>query len=65
MTKLEATIKQFENALTRLREVLAVSKNDIARDSAIQRFEFTLDLSWKMIKAFLEDRKGIICVSPK
>ena len=65
MTKLEATIKQFESALTRLREVLAVPKNDIARDSAIQRFEFTMDLSWKMLKAFLEEKKGIICVSPK
>lgn len=44
---------------------MAVPKSDITRDSAIQRFEFTLDLSWKMVKAFLEDKKGIICVSPK
>jgi len=65
MTKFEATIKQFENALTRFREVMIVPKNDITRDSAIQRFEFTIDLSWKMVKAFLEEKKGIICVSPK
>ena len=65
MTKFEATIKQFENALTRFREVMAVPKNDIVRDSAIQRFEFTLDLSWKMAKAFLEEKKGVVCVSPK
>ncbi|MBI3755017.1 MAG: nucleotidyltransferase substrate binding protein [Deltaproteobacteria bacterium] len=65
MTKLAATIKQFETALMRLKEALAVEKTDIVRDSAIQRFEFTLDLAWKMLKAFLEDKKGIICVSPK
>ena len=65
MTKLEAAIKQFKNALKRLKEVLEVPKTDIVRDSAIQRFEFTLDISWKALKAFLEDRKGIVCVSPK
>ena len=41
MTKLEAAIKQFENVLKRLKEVLEVPKTDIVRDSAIQRFEFT------------------------
>ena len=65
MTKLEAAIKQFESALTRFKEVMIVPKTDIVRDSAIQRFEFTLDLSWKMLKAFLEEKKGIICASPK
>jgi len=65
MTKSEITIKQFEKAVMRLDEVLAVPETDIIRDSAIQRFEFTLDISWKMIKALLEEEKGIICVSPK
>lgn len=45
MTKLAATIKQFETALMRLKEALAVEKTDIVRDSAIQRFQFTLDLA--------------------
>lgn len=65
MTKFEITIKQFEKAVKRLEEVLDAPETDIVRDSAIQRFEFTLDISWKMIKAFLEEEKGIICVSPK
>ncbi len=65
MTKSEITIKQFEKAVKRLDEVLAVPETDIIRDSAIQRFEFTLDISWKMLKALLEEEKGIICVSPK
>lgn len=65
MLKLEAIIKQFDQALKRLDEVLKEPKNSIVRDSAIQRFEFSLDLAWKSVKAFLEDKKGITCNSPK
>lgn len=65
MSKLESVMKQFEKATGRLEEVLSVPKTEIVRDSAIQRFEFTLDLSWKMVKAFLEEKKGIVCASPK
>lgn len=65
MSKLEAIIKQFEKALQRLDEVLKEPKNAIIRDSAIQRFEFSLDLAWKSIKVFLEEQKGITCSSPK
>lgn len=65
MTKLEVLKKQYKKALLRFEEILAEEKNDIVRDSAIKRFEFTFDLSWKLIKAFLEEEKGIMCVSPK
>lgn len=65
MTKLEAQIKQFSQALERLKESLSLPKSDIVRDSAIQRFEFTLDLAWKAVKTYLEDKKGVICASPK
>lgn len=65
MSKLEAIIKQFESALQRLDEVLKEPKNSIVRDSAIQRFEFSLDLGWKSTKAYLEEKKGITCDSPK
>lgn len=65
MSKLEAIMKQFESALQRLDEVLKEPKNAIIRDSAIQRFEFSLDLAWKSVKVFLEEQKGIICSSPK
>lgn len=65
MTKLESLKKQYKKALARLGEVLAKEKSDIMRDSSIQRFEFTFDLSWKLVKAYLEDRKGIKCASPK
>ena len=65
MTKLEAISGQFEQALKRLSEALRMPKTDIVRDSAIQRFEFGLDLSWKAVKAFLEEKQGIRCASPK
>ncbi len=35
MTKSEITIKQFEKAVRRLEEVLAVPETDIVRDSAV------------------------------
>ncbi|MBI4431068.1 MAG: nucleotidyltransferase substrate binding protein [Candidatus Omnitrophica bacterium] len=65
MTKLEAAAEQFEQALKRLGEALRMPKTDIVRDSAIQRFEFSLDLAWKTVKAFLEEKHGVRSASPK
>jgi nucleotidyltransferase substrate binding protein (TIGR01987 family) len=65
MSKLEAVIKQFKRALERFEEILKEDKNEIVRDAAIQRFEFTFDLAWKVIKAILEEEKGTVCASPK
>lgn len=65
MSKLEAIINQFEQALKRLEEALKEPKNSFVQDSAIQRFEFSLDLAWKSVKAFLDEKKGVTCSSPK
>jgi len=65
MSKLEALFQQFQKAVARLKDVLEQEKNEYIRDSAIQRFEFTFDLSWKLIKTFLEEDRGVICASPK
>jgi nucleotidyltransferase substrate binding protein (TIGR01987 family) len=43
----------FDKALARLGEVLAVSENDIVRDSIIQRFEFTFEMAWKSLFRYL------------
>jgi nucleotidyltransferase substrate binding protein (TIGR01987 family) len=56
--KLWNLIDQLKNALERFEEVMRQEKNDFIRDSAIQRFEFTFELMWKTLKAYLED-KGV------
>lgn len=65
MSKFESLKEDFTKALRRLEENLKEQKTEIVRDSAIKRFEFTFDLSWKLIKAYLEENKGVVCVSPK
>ncbi len=65
MTKLREQLIQFGKAIHRFEEILAIEKNDIVRDSAIQRFEFSFELAWKTVKEFLEERKGAIRRSPK
>lgn len=65
MTKLESQIQLLERALRRLDEALSQPKTDLTRDSAIQRFEFCLDLSWKVLQTYLKDKKGVSVNSPK
>ena len=65
MTKLSLQTGQLKKAIGRLNEVLALPKTDIIRDSAIQRFEFCLDLAWKSLQTYLKEQKGIVVNSPK
>lgn len=45
----------FKRASIRLEEATKVEVyNDIVIDGVIQRFEFTFELSWKLMKSFLE-----------
>jgi nucleotidyltransferase substrate binding protein (TIGR01987 family) len=39
--------------------------NELERNGLIQRFEFTLDLSWKVLKDFLEENGFAFKPSPK
>lgn len=56
--------ESFKKSLKRLEEILKKEKSIENRDSAIQRFEFTIELAWKCIQKFLREQK-IICRSPK
>jgi nucleotidyltransferase substrate binding protein (TIGR01987 family) len=42
--------EELKKAVHRLLEALAQPKNDFIRDSVIQRFEFSVELSWKTAK---------------
>ena len=64
--------KDFESSLRRLEEsykktVENINSDDYLffRDSAIQRFEFTVEIFWKLLKNIVKDNEGIICNSPK
>ena len=50
--KLTTYISQFESAMSQLQKSLAQPKDEFVRDSAIQRFEFTFELFWKMLKEY-------------
>lgn len=54
----------FGNALKRLEESVTEAETDLEIDGAIQRFEFTFELMWKLLKVYFET-EGIICRSPK
>jgi nucleotidyltransferase substrate binding protein (TIGR01987 family) len=51
-------------ALSQLNKALVQPKDEFTRDSAIKRFEFTFELSWKLLKeyCFIE---GIEANSPR
>ncbi|NNG66333.1 nucleotidyltransferase substrate binding protein [Caldanaerobacter subterraneus] len=63
--KLLQRFKDFENALMRLKEALAIEvTNEIIIDGVIQRFEFTFELAWKIMKDYLA-YEGIEVNSPR
>ena len=51
-------------AVGRLEEALKLPEDDTTRDSAIMRFQFCYDLSWKTLKEELKMR-GLELFSPR
>ena len=58
-------IEQAQKALATLGEALGLEKTVITRDATIQRFEYTFEAVWKLLKRFLDAHEGIACNSPK
>jgi len=52
--RLPERIEEYLKALAQLEKAAAQPKNEFLRDSVIQRFEFTHELTWKMLKLKLE-----------
>ena len=58
--KLDERKEDFYKALKRLEEALKKDiSDDIIIDGIIQRFEFTFEQAWKVMKLYLEDQ-GIL-----
>ncbi len=65
MEKLRERLQSCEAALATLDEALSLPFSVIVRDAAIQRFEYSFESAWKLLKGYLEAQEGIICNSPK
>ncbi|TQD28366.1 HI0074 family nucleotidyltransferase substrate-binding subunit [Methanolobus vulcani] len=63
--KLEMNAKVAKRALDTLQEIMDEKYSVIIRDAAIQRFEYTFEAIWKLVKEYLLEREGVICNSPK
>lgn len=61
---MEEVLKNLEKSISALREVLAIRKDKITRDSALLRFQLCFELAWKAIKIRARD-EGVECFSPK
>ncbi len=56
-----ATITELKKAKESLAQALSQPYSDIVRDAAIQRFEFCVELAWKVLKK----KMGSSSVAPK
>ena len=65
MEKLARRVKEAEKALETLREIQREPYSVIVRDATIQRFEYTFEIFWKLVKEYLYNHEGIECNSPK
>jgi nucleotidyltransferase substrate binding protein (TIGR01987 family) len=58
--------RNYEKAFLKLKEAVeSENLNELERNGLIQRFEFTLDLSWKVMSDFLKEKGFIFKPSPK
>lgn len=57
-------ITPLRNAVASLGTALAQPKNEFIRDAVIQRFEYTYELAWKMLRRQLVEDLGAEAVTP-
>ena len=61
---LQILTKNLKKANSRLKEATKAPPTQLNKDATLQRFEFTFELSWKTIQAYMRDQ-GLDCLSPK
>ena len=54
LTKLQAQYHDLEKALKKLNEALKQPETELNRDATIQRFEFTFEMSWKVMHSIIK-----------
>lgn len=54
MSESRLILTPLRKAWESLSRVLSIEKTDIVRDATIQRFEYTYEIAWKMMKRHLE-----------
>ncbi len=62
--RLKQRIQQFQLVLARLEDACAQPENTFIRDAVIQRFEFTFELGWKMLRLKLQ-KEGVEANTPR
>lgn len=67
LNKIKDKLENLKNAFKKLEESIKrdYRKDDIVLDAAIQRFEFTYELSCKLMKAYLEYNGNLEATSPR
>ena len=65
MEKLKLIADDAGKALRTLKEITEEKYSVIVRDAAIQRFEYSFEIFWKLVKEYLNVKEGIVCNSPK
>ena len=58
-------LQSFQRVVATLDEILQMPASVVVRDAAIQRFEYTFESLWKLLKAHLREYEGVVCNSPK
>ena len=65
MNHLDIQLDELKRAISRLKEALSLPKDDIVRDAVIRRFEFTVELSWRVLQKYLRASGISETLSPK
>lgn len=67
LNKIKDKLEDLKKAYKKLKESVNRNylKDDIVLDAGIKRFEFTYELSWKLMKAYLEYNGNLEAISPR
>jgi nucleotidyltransferase substrate binding protein (TIGR01987 family) len=65
MERLKRARENARYALNTLEQILKEPVGTIVRDASIQRFEYTFETVWKLLKVYLLEMQGVDAGSPK